>query len=980
MKYINLMPKKIRQLIQNKTALTLTLLLVTVGVFFITNQTSASVFSTIWEGFSDPLKFVSDLLTSIFLLVIKFLGILFVFFVGIMIELAKFNTFIGMPMVATGWGLARDIANMFFIVVLLIIAFSTVLKISSYHYQKTLTKLLIMAILVNFSKLIAGFLIDFFQVIMLTFVNGFKDVAGGNLAQGFGIYEMLSQGVGSPDASGFQEGLVVAAALAVVMILVADMVILVMIAVLMWRIAMLWVLVIISPLAYLSYAFMPKYWSQWWQMFFQHLISGPVIAFFLWLALLTMQQGEIDTYFKLNETKEGTGELQSQMDDIIPSAVNQSVLLNYMVVMALLLGGLTISQKVAAQSGGAVGNFAQRVQKVGTRAALMGTGGYFVKRGMDKVQKFNQMRGNIRADKDTQQAAALMGLYGGLKKNTIGLAGRGIRKAYTKVEGTQKRDQNRIALDTSRNDLMTMKGSGWDSAGHPQNNQYKNKEQEVIKLEKQRKKLQIQKWVARGGVGAIGVVSIPFGGSLAGALAVGSAVPALVGAGSKKMSQSGQAEIEMTKNWRAREVSKYGDEIKKLTDDKIEVIIKDEAESSSHRLAALFEKISRGGGRADEGNYYRDLVKRLGGNDKVINNQYDNLARQYLPGYIPIAEKTESYRADDTKRSADLADFVDRAKKRQFNFDVMDVDSWRRSMGGILKGLVDVKKDESGNITGEVFDHTDITTAIKKASPAKKQIILDSLESIAKTDVDEKQRLRATEVLMSNGGVDRVDWTDSNITNEKFAQMYQKNKRDIEGSLVNNPDAVSLGFVEKMINSLNNRDVAAFYSNMKKTGRSDNKTVETYLSEQTVNLVNKVDQADEEQAVNLMSNVIKRSGDVKQIFNVNAKVQNKVLEKYASQIKPDDFSRIKAANLDEAQLNKLTQALLQKIDYATVESGINKGIQEDKTEDMRIIAEKIIDIATTNVAGFDSAAKDKAEKITKKAESNKENSRLAQYM
>lgn len=364
------MPKKIRQLIQNKTNLLFTFLFVVVGVFFITNYVSASVFSTIWEGFSDPLKFASDLLTAIFLLVVRFLGVLFVFFVGIMIELAKFNNFIDMPMVATGWGLARDIANMFFIVVLLIIAFSTVLKISSYHYQKTLTKLLIMAILVNFSKLIAGFLIDFFQVIMLTFVNGFKDVAGGNLAQGLGIYEMLSQGVWASDVSGFQEGLVVAAALAVVMILVADMVILVMIAVLMWRITMLWVLVIISPLAYLAYAFKPNYWSQWWQMFFQHLISGPVIAFFLWLALLTMQQGDIANKF----SSQGTGELKSQMSQIIPSNVDQSVILNYIVVLALLLGGLAISQKIAAQSGGAVGNFAQKVQKWGTRAAMLGTG------------------------------------------------------------------------------------------------------------------------------------------------------------------------------------------------------------------------------------------------------------------------------------------------------------------------------------------------------------------------------------------------------------------------------------------------------------------------------------------------------------------------------------------------------------------------------------------------------------------------------
>ncbi len=349
----------------NKTFFTLVFVLVGVLLFYKTVNATAII-----EAIADPLGFFSNVLLALFLIITKFLGVLFVFFVGILIDIAKFNDFITMPMVIEGWGLVRDIANMFFIVILLVIAFSTVLKISSYHYQKTLTKLLIMAILVNFSKLICGFLIDFFQVIMLTFVNGFKDVAGGNLAQGFGLYEMLSQAPGYQDTSGWQGGFVAAGALAVVMILVADMVILIMIAVLLWRVAMLWVLVIVSPLAYLSYAIMPKYWSQWWQMFFQNLVSGPVIAFFLWLALLTMQRGEIANQFQTT----GTQELQNEFLNVIPSNVTQSVLLNYMVVMALLLGGLTIAQKVAAQSGGAVGSFAQKVQKIGTRAAMIGTG------------------------------------------------------------------------------------------------------------------------------------------------------------------------------------------------------------------------------------------------------------------------------------------------------------------------------------------------------------------------------------------------------------------------------------------------------------------------------------------------------------------------------------------------------------------------------------------------------------------------------
>jgi len=65
---------------------------------------------------------------------------------------------------------------MSFILILLIIAFATILRQESYS-KKLLPKLLIMAVLINFSRTIFGLLIDFSQVIMLTFVNAFS--AGG---------------------------------------------------------------------------------------------------------------------------------------------------------------------------------------------------------------------------------------------------------------------------------------------------------------------------------------------------------------------------------------------------------------------------------------------------------------------------------------------------------------------------------------------------------------------------------------------------------------------------------------------------------------------------------------------------------------------------------------------------------------------------------------------------------------------------------
>jgi hypothetical protein len=377
MKFIILMPGKIKQFIVNNRRFFITTLLIAVGIFFVGKSVGAGIIDTAWDTLTGQLSlsdFLSSVVAYLALLFVNLLGSLFVEMVSVLIDIAKFNQFITLDIVKTGWGLARDIANMFFIVVLLIIAFSTVLKISSYHYQKTLFKLVIMAVLVNFSKLIAGFLIDFFQVIMLTFVNGFKDVLGGNFAEGFGLYKMLSladTATNQLNTNVDYAGIAVAAVVSLILILVADMTILIMAAVLLWRIAMLWVLVIISPLAYLSYAIMPKYWSQWWQMFFQHLVSGPVIAFFLWLSLLTIQQQNIADQFTVSGTPE---EQKKQIETIFLTDINNKLFLQYMVMLALLMGGLTISQKIASQSGSAVGNFAQKVQKYGTRAVMVGSG------------------------------------------------------------------------------------------------------------------------------------------------------------------------------------------------------------------------------------------------------------------------------------------------------------------------------------------------------------------------------------------------------------------------------------------------------------------------------------------------------------------------------------------------------------------------------------------------------------------------------
>ncbi|MBU0649254.1 hypothetical protein KJ969_04125, partial [Patescibacteria group bacterium] len=244
---------------------------------------------------------IARLISLILEMVINFMGkfilLLFNLLVG---RLAPYNNFIDARAVQVGWVLTRDISNMFFILVLLAIAFGTILKIEQLNYQKVLPKLLIMAVVINFSKTICGLVIDFGQVVMLTFVNAFVAAAGGNFLNALGLSRLLTLSEsGSLEVSDWN--LVGAFLLALTMMIIALIVVVVFIIVLAYRIVILWVLVILSPLAFLAGGFpvgkASQAYSQWWDNFTGAVIIGPILAFFLWLALLTAGGGTLSSEF-----------------------------------------------------------------------------------------------------------------------------------------------------------------------------------------------------------------------------------------------------------------------------------------------------------------------------------------------------------------------------------------------------------------------------------------------------------------------------------------------------------------------------------------------------------------------------------------------------------------------------------------------------------------------------------------------------------
>src|SRR3989339_473940 len=219
--------------------------LIFAGVILTTTPAAADVLDYVNRAFAWINFAVSRLFLSLALFLLTFV-----------IQIAGYNGYIDSVAVNVGWVMVRDLVNMAFVIFLLVIAFGTILGLEQYEWKKLMVKFVLAAILVNFSRVICGLMIDVAQVFMTTFVNGIAAVmfAGMMMMTMFAIAVML-----------------------------------------LARLVVLWVLIVLSPMAF-ALNVIPKtekYAQEWWQEFGQNLVAGPILIFFIWLSLVTVGGGDV---------------------------------------------------------------------------------------------------------------------------------------------------------------------------------------------------------------------------------------------------------------------------------------------------------------------------------------------------------------------------------------------------------------------------------------------------------------------------------------------------------------------------------------------------------------------------------------------------------------------------------------------------------------------------------------------------------------
>jgi len=197
----------------------------------------------------------------------------------------------------SGWNWVRGFCNTIIVILLLFIAFGTILRVESYNYKYLLVKLIVVAILVNFSGVIAGIVLDFTHIIMGIFSNQITNI-GKSIEQNSQILKEFTGTTDLSDMASVTSSLGdnitrtvsrvnVNLILASVLMFILGITVLAVALFLIVRTVSLWLLFTLSPLALALYVLPNTRVAslKWWDAFLRYAFAGPLLFFFLYLTV-----------------------------------------------------------------------------------------------------------------------------------------------------------------------------------------------------------------------------------------------------------------------------------------------------------------------------------------------------------------------------------------------------------------------------------------------------------------------------------------------------------------------------------------------------------------------------------------------------------------------------------------------------------------------------------------------------------------------
>ncbi len=326
--------------------------------------------------------------------------------------------------VQQGFRVTLSLANLGFVLAIIVIAIATIVRYESYGMKKVLWKLIVAALLVNFSLVIAGSIINFSDQLSGSFISAFPGQQGGNtlmpgdvwakvkgtsnfasgLAGAFNpqrSWTFAALGKASTNAnSGAQAASIggqgigklfvpfIQLAFTAVTSIFILFALLSLVVLLMIRYIYLGILLILMPLAWLLWIFplTEKNWSKWWGKFIKWTFFAPITLFFLWLVMLTSSamsksgaDDPIGGLSGLGYVPAGGEGILADISALFGGAINQILgsFLQATILVALTIAGFFAANALALETSkaatkvmGAANNYiGRRMGHYGGRAA-----------------------------------------------------------------------------------------------------------------------------------------------------------------------------------------------------------------------------------------------------------------------------------------------------------------------------------------------------------------------------------------------------------------------------------------------------------------------------------------------------------------------------------------------------------------------------------------------------------------------------------
>lgn len=356
------------------------------------------------------------------------------------------------PMITTGWQITRDLANLGFVLFIIIIAIATILRMQQYGAKSTLGKLIAVALLVNFSLVFAGVFIDFSNMLTNFFIKNITSSGPGGLAvalsESFKIQNLL-QVRGGEEANLFQGMFIgIASNIFVIALTFIGAFSLFALAVMfLVRVVALGLLLVLVPLACLS-AILPatkKLWGQWSSSFIEWALFGPMASFFLYLAVfMATNYGKLMEQQALTAQGVGTRNEITFANLLIAQPLVQ--IGRMFLVIGFLLGGLiaansmkTMGASTVMSGVNAFGKWARGTMgRMGAGIATRPLRGTWAQKQIENMQK-----AGLGGNKFVRAISRPLRTMGGA------LSAVGVEQGVKSVQQAEARLKNRFASDRS---------------------------------------------------------------------------------------------------------------------------------------------------------------------------------------------------------------------------------------------------------------------------------------------------------------------------------------------------------------------------------------------------------------------------------------------------------------------------------------------------------------------------------------------------